>query len=32
VLSGGPDALARLTAEETVRWARVVDASGARGN
>ena len=32
LLEGGPEALARLTAAETGKWARVVDASGARGN
>jgi tripartite-type tricarboxylate transporter receptor subunit TctC len=32
VLEGGPDELARLTAEETAKWARVVEASGARTN
>ncbi len=32
ILEGGPDELARLTAEETAKWARVVEASGARTN
>lgn len=32
LLEGGPDALARLTAAETAKWARVVEASGARAN
>ncbi|MBY0338669.1 MAG: tripartite tricarboxylate transporter substrate binding protein [Acetobacteraceae bacterium] len=30
LMEGGPDALARHIAEETAKWARVVDASGAR--
>jgi tripartite-type tricarboxylate transporter receptor subunit TctC len=30
MLEGGPEALARLVAAETAKWARVVDASGAR--
>ncbi|UPY37553.1 tripartite tricarboxylate transporter substrate binding protein [Sediminicoccus sp. KRV36] len=32
VLDGGPADLARLIAEETTKWARVVEASGARNN
>jgi len=32
LLEGGPEALARLTAAETAKWARVVEASGARAN
>ena len=32
LLEGGPDALGRLTAAETAKWARVVEASGARAN
>ena len=32
VLEGGPAQLARLIAEETTKWARVVEASGARNN
>lgn len=32
VLDGGSDALARLTEAETAKWARVIEASGARGN
>jgi tripartite-type tricarboxylate transporter receptor subunit TctC len=32
VLEGGPADLARLIAEETAKWARVVEASGARNN
>lgn len=32
ILPGGPEELARLVAEETTKWARVVEASGARGN
>ena len=32
ILEGGPEALARLTAAETAKWARVVEASGARSN
>lgn len=32
VLDGGPADLARLIAEETAKWARVVEASGARNN
>ena len=32
ILEGGSDELARLTADETAKWARVVEASGARTN
>ena len=32
ILDGGPADLARLIAEETAKWARVVEASGARTN
>ena len=32
ILEGGADELFRLTAEETTKWARVVEASGARTN
>ena len=32
ILEGGPADLARLIAEETAKWARVVEASGARTN
>ena len=32
ILDGGPDALRALIAAETAKWARVVEASGARGN
>jgi tripartite-type tricarboxylate transporter receptor subunit TctC len=32
VLEGGPAEMARLIAEETTKWARVVEASGARNN
>ena len=32
ILEGGPDALAQLIASETAKWARVVQASGARSN
>ena len=32
VLEGGPAEMARLVAEETAKWARVVEASGARAN
>jgi tripartite-type tricarboxylate transporter receptor subunit TctC len=32
VLEGGPADLARLIAEETAKWSRVVEASGARNN
>jgi tripartite-type tricarboxylate transporter receptor subunit TctC len=32
ILDGGSDALARLTAGETAKWARVIEASGARSN
>lgn len=32
ILDGGSDALARLTEAETAKWARVIEASGARSN
>ncbi|MFN3449468.1 MAG: tripartite tricarboxylate transporter substrate-binding protein, partial [Roseococcus sp.] len=32
MLEGGPEALARHIAAETAKWARVVDAAGARAN